>query len=143
KVGERPVCPRFPHFQGDFMAKLGFLGLGIMGYPMARNLLRAGHDVALWSHNAAKAKQLAAEEKGRFCETPRQVAEHAETIFLCVGDAAMVQQVILGPNGVAEGARPGTVVADASTIGPTDSRHIGAALAAKGVEYLDVPCTGS
>ena len=72
------------------MAKLGFLGLGIMGYPMARNLLRAGHEVALWSHNASKAKQLAEEEKGKFCATPKEVAGQAEAIFLCVGDAAMV-----------------------------------------------------
>jgi len=125
------------------MAKLGFLGLGIMGYPMARNLLRGGHDVALWSHNAGKAKQLAGEENGKFCDTPKQVAEHAETIFLCVGDAAMVEQVILGPNGLVEGVRPGTVIGDATTIGPSDSRRIGAALSAKGVEYLDAPCTGS
>src|SRR5438046_5564643 len=112
------------------MAKLGFLGLGIMGYPMARNLLRAGHDVALWSHNAGKAKKLAADEKGKFCETPKQVGAHAEAIFLCVGDTAMVKEVILGPNGVAEGAKPGAAIADSSTIGPTDSRAIGAALAA-------------
>jgi 3-hydroxyisobutyrate dehydrogenase-like beta-hydroxyacid dehydrogenase len=125
------------------MAKLGFLGLGLMGYPMARNLLRAGHEVALWSHNAGKAKQLAAEEKGKFCETPKQVAEQAEAIFLCVGDAAMVDRVILGRDGIIEGAKPGTVVADSSTIGPTDSRRIGSALAAKGVEFLDAPCTGS
>jgi 3-hydroxyisobutyrate dehydrogenase-like beta-hydroxyacid dehydrogenase len=125
------------------MAKLGFLGLGIMGYPMARNLLRAGHDVALWSNSAGKARQLATEEKGKFCDTPKQVGEHAEAIFLCVGDTAMAEQVILGPNGIAEGARPGTVVGDASTIGPSDSRRIGASLATRGIEYLDAPCTGS
>jgi 3-hydroxyisobutyrate dehydrogenase-like beta-hydroxyacid dehydrogenase len=125
------------------MAKLGFLGLGIMGYPMARNLLRAGHDVALWSHNAGKARQLAAEEKGAFCETPKQVGERAEAIFLCVVDTTMVEEAILGPDGLDKGARAGAVVADSSTIGPSDSRRIGAALAAKGVEYLDAPCTGS
>jgi len=114
-----------------------------MGYPMARNLMRAGHDVAVWSHNAGKAKKLAAEEKGVSCATPKEVAAHAEAIFLCVGDTAMVQEVILGPNGVAEGAKAGTAVADSSTIGPTDSRAIAAALAAKGVEFLDAPCTGS
>src|SRR5437868_3665594 len=125
------------------MAKLGFLGLGIMGYPMARNLLRAGHDVAVWSHNASKAKKLADEEKGKFCGTPKEVGAHAEAVFLCVGDTAMVKHVLLGANGVAEGARSGTVIADSSTIGPSDSRAIGAALATKGVEFLDAPCTGS
>ncbi|HWB95823.1 MAG TPA: NAD(P)-dependent oxidoreductase [Bryobacteraceae bacterium] len=125
------------------MAKLGFLGLGIMGYPMARNLARGGHEVAFWSNTAAKAKELAAAEKGKFCETPKQVAEHAECIFLCVGDGAMSEQAILGPGGIIEGAKPGTVVADASTVGPSDSRRIGAALAKKGIHFLDAPCTGS
>jgi 3-hydroxyisobutyrate dehydrogenase-like beta-hydroxyacid dehydrogenase len=125
------------------MAKLGFLGLGIMGYPMARNLLRAGHDVALWSHTASKAKELAASEKGKLASTPKQVAQEAECIFMCVGDTAMAKQLILGTDGVIEGARSGTIVADASTIAPSGSREIGAALAKKGVHYVDIPCTGS
>ncbi len=125
------------------MAKLGFLGLGIMGYPMARNLLRAGHEVALWSHTAEKAKELATAEKGRCCATPKEVAHNAECVFLCVGDTAMAEQVNLGADGVIEGVRSGTIVAEASTISPTGSRRIGAALAKKGAHYLDAPCTGS
>jgi len=114
-----------------------------MGYPMARNLLRAGHEVALWSNTAEKARQLASEEKGKFCETPRLVAENADCIFLCVGSTEMSQQVILGPDGIIEGARRGTVVVDASTISPSESRKIGQGLHAKGVDFLDAPCTGS
>src|SRR5262249_44948929 len=114
------------------MAKLGFLGLGIMGYPMARNLLRAGHEVALWSHTAAKARELAAAEKGIACATPREVGAFADYVFLCVGDTAMSAEVILGAEGVAAGARNGTVIADASTVGPAESREMGQALAAKG-----------
>jgi 3-hydroxyisobutyrate dehydrogenase-like beta-hydroxyacid dehydrogenase len=125
------------------MAKLGFLGLGTMGYPMARNLLRAGHQVWLWSHSADKARKLADEEKGTFCATPREVGANADCIFLCVGNTAMAEEVILGADGIIQGARPGTVVADASTIGPSDSRRIGAALKAKGIDFLDAPCTGS
>jgi len=125
------------------MAKLGFLGLGLMGYPMARNLLRAGHEVALWSHTADKAKQLASEEKGKFCETPKQVAENADCIFLCVGSTEMSRQVILGENGIIQGAKPGSVVVDASTISPSASREIAEALKKKRVEFLDAPCTGS
>jgi len=125
------------------MAKLGFLGLGLMGYPMARNLLRAGHEVALWSNTADKARKLAAEEKGKFCDTPRQVAEAADCIFLCVGTTDMSRQVLLGDAGVVHGAKPGTVVVDASTIGPSESRKIGAALQTVGVDFLDAPCTGS
>src|ERR1700683_3103584 len=109
------------------MAKLGFLGLGTMGYPMARNLLRAGHEVALWSYTTAKAEELAAAEKGKFCGTPKEVARNADCIFLCVGDTAMAEQVILGVEGVVDGARSGAVVADASTISPSGSRKIGAA----------------
>jgi 3-hydroxyisobutyrate dehydrogenase/2-hydroxy-3-oxopropionate reductase len=128
------------------MAKLAFLGLGIMGYPMARNLLRAGHEVALWSHTAAKARELAEAENGRFCATPREAAEGAECIFQCVGDTAMSRAAILGEHGehgVIAGARAGTVMADASTISPSQSRLIGEALAAKGIHFLDAPCTGS
>ncbi|MGA2134123.1 MAG: NAD(P)-dependent oxidoreductase [Bryobacteraceae bacterium] len=125
------------------MAKLGFLGLGLMGYRMARNLLRAGHDVALWSHSGSKAHELAATGKGRACATPKEAAENADVIFLCVGDTAMSRAVILGQDGIVEGAHAGTVVADASTVSPSESRKIGAALAAKGIEFLDAPCTGS
>jgi 3-hydroxyisobutyrate dehydrogenase-like beta-hydroxyacid dehydrogenase len=125
------------------MANLGFLGLGLMGYPMARNLLCAGHKVALWSNSSVKARQLSEAEGGVFCQTPREVAEQAECIFLCVGDTAMSRQVILGADGLIEGAKAGSVVADASTIGPSESRKIGEALKAKGVDFLDAPCTGS
>ncbi len=125
------------------MAKLGFLGLGLMGYPMARNLLRAGHQVALWSNTAAKARELADAEKGIFCETPKQVAAQSECTFVCVGDTAMSEEVILGPGGVIEGAQAVSVVADASTISPSASRRMAAKFAAKGVHFLDVPCTGS
>ncbi|MBI4908383.1 MAG: NAD(P)-dependent oxidoreductase [Acidobacteria bacterium] len=126
------------------MAKLGFLGLGIMGYPMARHLIRAGHDVALWTNSAGKAAKLAADEKsGVACDTPRQVAEHAECIFLCVGDTAMSKAAILGENGLIHGAKPGTVIVDASTVAPSHSREMRDALGAKGVHYMDAPCTGS
>jgi 3-hydroxyisobutyrate dehydrogenase-like beta-hydroxyacid dehydrogenase len=125
------------------MAKLGFLGLGLMGYPMARNLARAGHQVAVWSHTAGKASQLARDEKAIACDSPKQVAERAECIFACVGDTKMAEQVFLGEDGVIEGAKPGTVVADASTISPSASRAIAQRFAAKGIHFLDAPCTGS
>jgi len=114
-----------------------------MGYPMARNLLRAGHEVALWSHTADKARRLAAEENGRFCETPREAAESAECMFLCVGDTEMSRETILGADGIVHSAPPGSIVADASTISPSASRKIGLVLKARGVDFLDAPCTGS
>lgn len=127
------------------MAKLGFLGLGLMGYPMARNLLRAGHTVALWSNTASKATQLAAETGPEAvpCETPADVARQADVVFLCVGDTAMAEQVILGDGGIIEGGRKGLIVVDASTIGPSASCRIGEKLAAKGIDFLGAPVTGS
>src|SRR5579884_2859078 len=125
------------------MAKLGFLGLGLMGNLMARRLLQADHEVALWSHTAGKAEKLAGEGKGTACKTPREVAERSECVFLCVGNTEMSRTVLLGDGGVIEGARKDSVVADASTISPEGSRQIGRAFAAKGVHFLDAPCTGS
>jgi 3-hydroxyisobutyrate dehydrogenase-like beta-hydroxyacid dehydrogenase len=125
------------------MAKLGFLGLGLMGYPMARNLARGGHQLAVWSNTARKAKQLAAEEKATACATPKEVAAQSDFIFACVGDTSMSEEVFTGPHGVIEGAKPGIIAADASTIAPAGSRAIGEKLRAKGIQFLDAPCTGS
>lgn len=125
------------------MANLGFLGLGIMGYPMARHLLAAGHRVALWSHTASKASELAAQGAGLACATPREVAENADIIFLCVGDTDMSAKVTLGENGLIEGLRPGAVVADCSTVAPAYARRAAATLAEKGAHFLDAPVTGS
>lgn len=123
--------------------RLGFLGLGIMGYPMARNLLRAGHSVAVWSNTSAKAARLAEEEKGMACATPREVGENADIVFLCVGDTDMSARVTLGAGGLVEGLRPDSVVVDCSTISPTYARRAASSLAEKGIHFLDAPCTGS
>jgi 3-hydroxyisobutyrate dehydrogenase-like beta-hydroxyacid dehydrogenase len=125
------------------MADLGFLGLGLMGGPMARNLLRAGHKVALWSNTASKAQELATEPGGTACSTPADVARQADVIFLCVGDTEMVEQLILGENGILEGARKGAIVVDASTISPSASIRIGEELKKAGIEFLGAPVTGS
>ncbi len=125
------------------MAKLGFLGLGLMGYPMARNLLKAGHDVALWSNSGGKAEKLAAEAGGKVCASPAEVAKDAECVFICVGNSAMSETVILGPGGIKESARKGSVVVDCSTVSPSSSRHVGEELAKIGVDFLGAPCTGS
>jgi 3-hydroxyisobutyrate dehydrogenase-like beta-hydroxyacid dehydrogenase len=125
------------------MAKLGFLGLGLMGYPMARNLIKAGHDVALWSNTGSKAKQLATEAGGRVCSTPAEAAAGTEATFICVGNSKMSEKVILGPNGIQSGAPKGSVVVDASTVSPSSSRHVHEELAAAGIDFLGAPCTGS
>ena len=86
-------------------AQLGFLGLGIMGQRMAGHLLKAGHEVALWSHTAGKAERLAKEGQGTACATPRAVAERSDFVFLCVGDTAMVRRVTLEKDGLIEAIR--------------------------------------
>jgi 3-hydroxyisobutyrate dehydrogenase-like beta-hydroxyacid dehydrogenase len=121
------------------MAKLGFLGLGIMGGPMAKRLLEAGHEVALWSHSKGKTAALG----GIRCATPREVAEHSDCVFLCVGDTAMSREVIFGKDGLAAGAKKGLVIADCSTISPKESRQMAKMLSASGIDLLDAPCTGS
>jgi len=122
------------------MANLGFLGLGIMGYPMARNLIDAGHNVAIWSHSAGKAEKLASEKGGKAYATPAEVAANADCIFYCVGDSDMSSDLC---HQLLEGAKPGTVIVDASTVSPSDSRKLSEACKAKGVHFLDAPCTGS
>jgi 3-hydroxyisobutyrate dehydrogenase-like beta-hydroxyacid dehydrogenase len=124
------------------MAQLGFLGLGIMGYPMAQHLVKSGNSVALWSNTAKKVNELA-KEGGKACSTPKEVAENADFIFYCVGDSEMARRVTTGPNGLTEGIRKGAVVADCSTIAPAVSKEIGKAFKAKGAHFLDAPCTGS
>lgn len=114
-----------------------------MGYPMAGHLLKAGHEVALWSHSGAKAVELAKTGKGTACTTPKEVASRADYIFYCVGDTEMSREVALGPDGILAGARPNSVTADCSSISPAVSMEIGAAFTAKGVHFLDAPCTGS
>jgi len=125
------------------MANIAFLGLGIMGAPMARNLLQAGHTVAVWSNTSQKARKLAEEFGGIFAETPADASRQADFVFICVGDSAMSERVILGENGVVAGARPGTIIVDTSTVSPSYSKGLTETLAAKGLPFLGAPITGS
>lgn len=125
------------------MAKLGFLGLGIMGMPMAQQLIKAGHDVALWSNNPNKARKLADGGKAQACATPREVAEHSDCVFYCVGNSHMSREVAVGKDGLIEGIKPRAVVADCSTVSPHVSVEIGKVFSERGAFFLDAPCTGS
>lgn len=124
------------------MAKLGFVGLGIMGNPMARRLIEAGHEVALWSVTPGKAQVLAA-AGGIACATPAEVAQRSECVFLCVGDTAMSREVIFGDHGLVAGKQGSLVIVDCSTISPSESKSMSAELDRIGVDFLDAPCTGS
>ncbi len=127
------------------MARLGFLGLGIMGYPMARHLVERDNQnqVAVWSHTAAKAARFAKEHGATACGTPKEVAAQADVVFLCVGDTAMSREVILGEEGLIRGAKPGSVIVDTSTISPHASIEIAGSLAKAGIDFLGSPVTGS
>jgi 3-hydroxyisobutyrate dehydrogenase-like beta-hydroxyacid dehydrogenase len=122
---------------------VGFLGLGIMGYPMAEHLVKGGKTVTVWSNNQEKAQRFATETGATAAPTPKAVAEAVEVLFLCVGTTEMSREVLLGKNGVVESGRKGLIVADASTISPEGSRALTTELEAAGMHYLGAPCTGS
>ncbi|RMG97559.1 MAG: NAD(P)-dependent oxidoreductase [Chloroflexi bacterium] len=121
--------------------KIGFIGLGIMGRGMSRNLLKAGFSVRVWNRTASRMEPLVA--AGATAGTsPADVAAHTDIIITCVSDTPDVQAVILGENGVIHGARTGSLVIDMSTISPQATREIAARLAEKGVHMLDAPISG-
>jgi 3-hydroxyisobutyrate dehydrogenase-like beta-hydroxyacid dehydrogenase len=122
---------------------VGFVGLGIMGSRMAANLARAGYDVAVYNRTAAKAEAWVAERGGRLAASPREAAEGAAAVITMVVDGAQVEEVLLGDDGAAHGAAPGTLMIDMSTIAPADARRIGAALAERELAFVDAPVSGS
>ena len=110
--------------------QIGFIGLGLMGRPMALNLSKAGHTLHLWARRPASLDPFKAVD-AKVHASPAEVAKNAEIVFTIVADAPDVQAVALGENGVAAGAKPGLIVVDMSTINPNAAREIGASLAAK------------
>lgn len=118
--------------------QIAFLGLGIMGAPMARNLVKAGHQVVAW--NRTPGKQI---EGAKIAATPKEAAAHAEVVWICVSDSRAVEQVLFGNNGVYESLKPGTVVVDSSTISPSASKKFAEKIRVKDAEFIDAPVTGS
>jgi 3-hydroxyisobutyrate dehydrogenase len=110
---------------------------------MAACLVRAGHPVAVYNRTAAKAEAWVAEHGGRVAATPREAAEGASAVITMVVDGAQVEEVLLGEDGAVAGAAPGTLFVDCSTIAPADVRRIGAALAERGLPFVDAPVSGS
>jgi len=122
--------------------KVGFLGLGTMGAPMARNLAKAGFELALATRTTGKAATLAAEIGARACDSPEELARICDVIVSCLPDSPEVEAVHLGERGTIRGARPGTVIVDCSTIAAEAARGIAAALARSGLLWLDAPVSG-
>jgi 2-hydroxy-3-oxopropionate reductase len=121
--------------------RLGFIGLGAMGRPMALHLLRAGHEVAVWARRPQSALPLL-DAGAVCCATPADVARRAEVVFTVVTSGADVEQVALGADGLIEGFAPGSILVDMSTIAPGTACAIAQSLAARAVDMLDAPVSG-
>ena len=120
---------------------VGFIGLGLMGRPMALHLEQAGHSLHLWARRPESLAPFAA-VKAAIHATPAEVAKHAEVVIVMVADAPDVEAVCLGDQGLAAGAAGGLIVVDMSTIAPDAARRIGLRLAERGIEFLDAPVSG-
>ncbi|HRQ36690.1 MAG TPA: NAD(P)-dependent oxidoreductase [Chloroflexota bacterium] len=121
--------------------KIGFIGLGIMGQGMSRNLLKAGFPLRVWNRTHTKTEQLVA-EGATAATSPADVAAHSDITIICVSDTPDVEAVVCHENGVIFGANPGSLVIDCSTISPQASQRMAGILAQKGVHLLDAPVSG-
>jgi 3-hydroxyisobutyrate dehydrogenase len=127
---------------GGKAEKLGYLGLGMMGFPMTRRLLNAGHDVTVWNRSAGKAAALV-EARAKPASRARDVAEAASIIFMCLTDAAAVEEVVFAADGLATASGQGKLVVDFSSIHPDAARVIAARLkATNGMGWIDAPVSG-
>ena len=118
--------------------RVAFLGLGIMGRPMAANLVKAGHEVTTWNRTSGKDV-----EGARSAASPGEAARAAEVVWMCVSDTSAVEGLLFGPQGVEESIAQGMIVVDSSTISPSATRRFADRLKTRGADYVDAPITGS
>ena len=118
--------------------KIGFIGLGVMGRPMALHLQQAGHELHVWARRPASAEGMAA----TLWATPAALGRACEVVFTMITSSADVEDVALGINGLIEGMPPGSILVDCSTIAPESARHVATRLAGKGIAMLDAPVSG-
>lgn len=121
--------------------KIGFIGLGIMGKPMSKNLVKAGYELVVYNRSKASVEELVAVGAAA-AENPAEVAKQCSVIITMLPNSPQVREVCLGENGIIEGAKEGTVVIDMSSIDPVETKAIGAELNKKGVELMDAPVSG-
>ena len=124
------------------MARVAFVGLGVMGGPMAGHLATAGHQITVYNRTAAKADEWVAVHGGSSAPTPAAAADGAEAVFLCVGNDDDVRSVVLGPDGVAGTMAAGATLVDHTTASADVAREIAAALAPQGIGFVDAPVSG-
>jgi len=122
--------------------RVAFVGLGVMGYPMAGYLVKAGHDTVVYNRTVAKAEQWVAEYGGSMATTPWEAAERADIVFSCVGNDDDVREVLLSNDGVLAGIGKGTIIVDHTTASAMIAREVYAAAAGKSVGFLDAPVSG-
>ncbi len=122
------------------MSNIGFIGLGVMGKPMAGHLLAAGHSLFLYTPSGPSPELIA--QGGVACASPKQVAEKAEIIIVMVPDTPQVEEVLFGANGVADGLSSGKIVVDMSSISPIETKKFVTKIEAKSCQYLDAPVSG-
>ena len=121
--------------------KIGFIGLGIMGKPMCRNLMKAGYEMVVYNRSKASVEELAA-EGATPAGSPAEVAKECQVIITMLPNSPQVREVCLGTNGIAETAQEGSIVIDMSSIDPVQSKEIGAELSKKGIDLMDAPVSG-
>jgi len=121
--------------------KVGFIGLGVMGKPMALNLLKVGYPLTVWNRTRSKADELLT-MGASWSDSPKEVAEKSDVMITMVTDSPDVEEVVLGPQGVIQGAHTGLILIDMSTISPTVARRVAEELSRKGVKMLDAPVSG-
>ena len=124
------------------MVKAAFLGLGVMGYPMARHLKAKGHDVTVYNRTTAKAEKWVSEHGGRLARTPVEAAEGQDIVFACVGNDNDLREVTLGEHGAFKGVRKGAIFVDHTTASAGIARELHAAATAAGFGFLDAPVSG-
>jgi 3-hydroxyisobutyrate dehydrogenase len=124
------------------MAKIAFLGLGVMGFPMARHLATKGHEVTVYNRTFNKAEQWVAQHGGKAARTPAEAAKGQDFVMACVGNDDDLRAIALGPDGALAGMTTGTVFVDHTTASANVARELHAAFAAKGAAFIDAPVSG-
>ena len=122
--------------------KVAFIGLGVMGYPMAGHLAKAGHSVCVYNRTQAKAQKWANEFSGSFAATPREAVNDADIVFMCVGNDDDLRSVVYGENGVLAGIKAGSILVDHTTTSATVAREVAAKAALLKVDFIDAPVSG-
>jgi 3-hydroxyisobutyrate dehydrogenase len=134
-IGSKTYEPSTP-------TRVAFVGLGVMGFPMAGHLAKAGHTVKVYNRTAAKAQEWVKEFGGSHGATPRQAAEGADVVFVCVGNDDDLRSVVLGPDGALAGLKAGGLLVDHTTASANVARELFEAAAKKGVAFVDAPVSG-